>query len=136
MALKVKRRDLELMVKHARDVAPAEACGILVGKSAGEEKTVEKVIFTKNVLGSPVAYEIDAEEILRAFRQAEKDGLEVVGFFHSHPGHEPYWSTEDEARSKYWVGHSFLIISLKDGSQRCYRKVAEDGVEDEEVILV
>ncbi len=135
MVLKLKRKDFELMAENSRKSAPVEACGILVGRSAGDERIVENVIFAKNILGLPVAYEMDAEEILRAFRQAEKEGKEVVGFFHSHPTHEPFWSTEDEARSKYWVGHSFLIISLKDNSYRGYRKVVEDGVEDEKVVL-
>jgi proteasome lid subunit RPN8/RPN11 len=136
MVLKIKKEDLELMVRNSREAAPAEACGILVGKRSGDEKLVEKVIITKNVLASPTVYEIDAEEIMRAFDWAEKAGLEVVGFFHSHPLHEPFWSMRDEEKSKYWAGHSFLILSLKTSGLKCYNKTREDRVEEEPVIIV
>jgi proteasome lid subunit RPN8/RPN11 len=136
MVLKIKKEDIELLVKNSRETTPAEACGILVGKRLGEEKTVEKVILTKNVLASSTLYEIDAEEIMQAFDWAEKAGLEVIGFFHSHPLHEPFWSVEDENRSKYWAGHSFLIFSLKTGSFKCYNKTREDRVEEEQLIIV
>jgi proteasome lid subunit RPN8/RPN11 len=135
MILRVKKEDAELMVRSSRESYPAEACGILLGKKSGGEKTVGKVILAKNVLGSPTARD-HAEEIMRAFELAEKEGREVIGFFHSHPLHEPFWSAEDEGKSKYWAGHSFLIFSLASGSFKCYNKTGEDRVEEERVIIV
>jgi proteasome lid subunit RPN8/RPN11 len=135
MVLKIKKDHIEFMFQNSRETAPVEACGILVGKRSCGEKTVERVIPAKNVVASPIAYEIDAEEILRAFEEAERAGQEVIGFFHSHPLHEPFWSAEDEKKSEYWSGYSFLILSLKTGDFKCYLKAREKQVEEEEVVI-
>ena len=75
----------------------------LTGQEKGGEKTVEKIVRSKNALSSPVEYEIPAEEIWEIFKLAETLGLEVLGFYHSHPFHEPSWSVADEQRSKLWL---------------------------------
>lgn len=134
MVLRVKKEDVELMFEKSREAAPAEACGILVGKKSCGEKKVEEVVFTKNVLSSPTRYKIDPENIFRAFQQADGAGQEVVGIFHSHPIHGPFWSATDEKESKFLVGYSFLILSLKTNGYRSYSKVQEEGVEEEQVI--
>ncbi|MFN4133938.1 MAG: M67 family metallopeptidase, partial [Candidatus Hadarchaeales archaeon] len=104
MVLKIRKIDLDEIFKHSEVCYPSEACGILIGRKTEKEKFVEKVIFAKNVLGSPVEYEVDAESLFKAFEFAEKNGLEILGFFHSHPHHEPFWSVVDEERGKYWEG--------------------------------
>jgi proteasome lid subunit RPN8/RPN11 len=135
MVLKIKKQDVELIIQNSKESAPAEACGILIGEKVGKEKIVKKVITAKNTLGSSTAYQMDAEEVMRAFKSAEDAGLQVIGFFHSHPFHEPFWSAEDDEKSEYWPGHSFLIFSLKTGNIRCYNKVREDRVEEEQVVV-
>lgn len=130
MTLKIKKIDLDEIMKHSSACYPSEACGILIGRRTGKEKTVEKVVFARNRINSPVEYEIDAESLLRAFELAEKSGMEIVGFFHSHPHHEAFWSTVDEERGKYWVGYSFLIVSPVIGMFRSYEKVDSGAVEE------
>lgn len=137
MVLKVKKSDIDLMFRNSRQNAPSEACGIMIGRKKGDEKVVEKVFVTKNVEkeNPSVRYKIDPEDIMLAFKTAEEDGMEVVGIFHSHPHHEPYWSAVDEDESDYLVGFSFLIFSLKTNGYKCYRKVREGVAEEEEVIV-
>ena len=76
-----------------------------------------------------------AEEILEIFRLAELLELEVLGFYHSHPFHGPFWSATDDERSKYWIGYSFLIFSLPTREVRCYFRVNEEKVEEEPVVI-
>lgn len=65
-------------------------------KSFYEEKVVERVYITENILISPYVYQISPKDQAKIFKEAEKENLEVLGFFHSHPLHEPFWSKADD----------------------------------------
>lgn len=111
MALKIRRGDLEAILRHARESHPFEACGLLLGRRVGSDGIVEEARPAKNLMKSPFEYRIDPEDLLRAFEEAERRGLEIIGSYHSHPFCEPLWSQLDEERSEFWVGYSFLIVS-------------------------
>ncbi|MEM2546305.1 MAG: M67 family metallopeptidase [Candidatus Bathyarchaeia archaeon] len=135
MVLKILRKHLDEIFKHAEEKHPIEACGILVGEKRGQEKVVRKVYHTRNLLASPSAYQIDPLEQLRVFEEVELAGLDVVGFYHSHPLWDAFWSEADEEGSKHWVGYSYLIVSLKTGKFSSYIR-REEGVETEEVVVI
>ena len=120
MALKIRGHHLKEIFQHARKCYPFEACGILVGKVEGEDRTVTKVYHTKNVIASSSSYQIDPVEQLRVFEEAELNGLEVLGFYHSHPFLDSLRSEADEEASRLWTGYVFLIISLKTGIANAY----------------
>lgn len=126
---------MEEIFQHAKKCYPVEACGILVGETVGKEKIVKRVYHTTNVLASPSTYQIDPIQQLKVFEEAENQGLEVLGFYHSHPFWEPFWSNIDEERSILWIGYSFLIVSLKTGKINSYIK-KEKTVEKEEVTIL
>jgi len=132
MTLQIKKADLDKIFHHARECHPLEACGILAGRIAGEGKAVEKIYPAKNVLNSASEYEIDPVEQLKIFEDAENAGLGVLGFYHSHPFWEPFWSEIDDERSSLWTGYSYLIVSLKTGGFSTYIR-KESKVEKEEV---
>ena len=133
--MRIRREDFQIIVEHAKSEVPYEACGALLGRK-GEEKTVERVVKAKNILKSSVEYQIAAEEVLEIFKLAELLGVEVLGFYHSHPFHGPFWSATDDERSKLWVGYLFLIFSPKTSEARCYLRVDEDRVEEEPINIV
>ncbi len=66
-------------------------------------------------------YFIDPKDLINAFNSAAKRNLEVIGFYHSHPNHEAYWSAEDH-RAAMWAGGDepsypdafHLVISVFD----------------------
>ncbi len=132
----IRKQDYQLIAEHAQKEAPNEACGALLGKHENEKIVVERVVKAKNIRESPVEYEISAEEILEIYRLAEVLELEVVGFYHSHPFHGPLWSTVDDERSKLWINHLFLIYSVAQKEARCYKRVAENRVEEEPIEIV
>jgi proteasome lid subunit RPN8/RPN11 len=73
------------LVGHARDAAPAEACGLLGGR-AGEPTTVTVATPTPNVADRPRdRYVVDPEALVAGQAALEADGWELVGFYHSHP---------------------------------------------------
>lgn len=135
MVLKVKREHLKEMLEEAKKKHPVEACGILVGERRGDEAVVEKVYHARNILHSTSAYRIDPFDQIRVFQEAEVEGLEVVGFYHSHPFWEPCWSQEDEERGKLWTNYFHIIISPKNNKVKAYRK-KQTGVEEEELSIV
>ena len=82
-------------------------------------RTVEEALPAKNRLSSESLYEVDPESLFHAFTYAEKNGLEVLGFYHSHP----FWSAEaseiDRARANY-PGLSYLIYSIPNKETKSF----------------
>jgi len=135
MVLRIMKKDLDNISLHARKCYPLEACGVLVGRIIGEEKNVEEVYDTRNVLESSSEYQIDPIEELKIFEKAELRGLDVLGFYHSHPFWDSFWSETDEDKSKPWIGYIFLIVSLKTGGINSYVR-RKDKVEKEEITIL
>ncbi len=80
------------MHAHLEAGYPHEACGILVGDIDGGQKTVKDVVLVENKWDTFNEREslanrflIAPEDIARADRDAGKRGLDIIGFFHSHP---------------------------------------------------
>lgn len=63
---------------------PNESCAFLLGKG-GDSVKVEEILPVKNVQATRVAFEVPADELLKAYDYAERNGLQVAGIFHSHP---------------------------------------------------
>lgn len=117
--LEVRRAELDLMIAHAERVFPHECCGILVGRREGTTNRVDRVFEAVNVVTvrSHDRFEMDPRSILEADDWARGRGLEVVGFYHSHPDHPPIASATDNewARPGWHDGYSFLILSIRRG---------------------
>jgi proteasome lid subunit RPN8/RPN11 len=104
-----------VMVAHAQDKFPNECCGVMVGTSTGESKTVTRAVTLENAYHGVQEdrYEIRPEDLLAADRQARADGLELIGIFHSHPDCDAYFSKTDLENSCPW--YSFVVLSVKGG---------------------
>lgn len=83
-----------VMVAHARDCYPEEACGLLAARSDGR---LAKAYPLTNVARSRVNYVIDPTEHFGALRDAESRGWELAGVFHSHTHSPAYPSPTDVA---------------------------------------
>jgi proteasome lid subunit RPN8/RPN11 len=114
------------IVAHARETAPAECCGLLVG--IGE--TIADAVRTKNVDVNPNRFEIDAGDHIRARRAARALGREVLGFYHSHPHSDATPSSSDRAEA-YYPDHLYLIVGLRGepAEVRLYRLEADGFAE-------
>ena len=113
--LRIRRRDLDEITCHTKMENPIEACGILAGRATGVDgspiRDVLKVYQCRNELDSPTEYRIEPEQQLQIFDEIEGAGLDLIGFYHSHPRGEPRPSNIDRERANY-VGYSYLIVSL------------------------
>lgn len=115
--LTITREILREIARHGRQAYPAECCGILVG-SKGERKEILRAYPARNLREDRPGdrYEIDPLEYWRVDQKLQDEdsiGLEILGFYHSHPDHFPEPSVWDLEYA--WPGHSYLIFSLNAG---------------------
>ena len=103
-------RCIEAVVAHARAEAPRECCGLLVGTATA----VSDAVPAKNLAEKATRFLIDPQDHIDAIRGARQHGLEVVGFYHSHPHSAPLPSETDRAEASY-PDHLYLIVGLEDG---------------------
>jgi proteasome lid subunit RPN8/RPN11 len=102
----------EDIVAHARDGAPEEVVGVLAGTRGDDTSTVERVYKSDNAAETPeTRYEIAPAEELDLLERIDEAGLDVVGFYHSHP-RGPAAPSETDARLAAWPGRSYVIVSL------------------------
>jgi proteasome lid subunit RPN8/RPN11 len=100
------------IVAHARDGVPEEVVGVLAGTRGDDRSTVERVYKAENAAATPeTRYEIAPAEELELLERVDEAGLDVVGFYHSHP-RGPAGPSETDARLAAWPGHSYVIVSL------------------------
>jgi [CysO sulfur-carrier protein]-S-L-cysteine hydrolase len=121
------------MVGHAYDGLPEEACGLL----GGDPQTGRVGVFypCRNAAASSRVYTLDPRDHLRADRDAEGRGLEIVGVMHSHTHTEAYPSPTDVAQAPDPAWH-YVIVSLKRevAVLRSYR-IVDGTISEEEVGL-
>lgn len=124
--------DRDTLVATCIRALPNEGCGLLIGTPEG---VVREVVASANVADSAKVYEIDPTELLRAYRRAESDGLEVIGVFHSHTHSEAYPSATDTAQAPDPSWHYVLVSFAHRPSQlRSFR--IESGLVSEEPLEV
>jgi proteasome lid subunit RPN8/RPN11 len=105
------------MLAHAREEAPRECCGLLVGKG----ESIARIVRAKNLDASATRYLIDPEDHFRAIRHARADGLEVIGAYHSHPSSLPLPSDTDIAEANTGADFIYVIVSPVGDAVRAYR---------------
>ena len=112
------RAALDAAISHAREAAPAECCGVLLG--SGE--FVSEARRTRNRAIDQNRFLIDPEDHIDARREARARGLAVVGFYHSHPHSAPTPSPTDLEEASY-PDHLYLIVGLSGDAPeaRLYR---------------
>lgn len=110
MMIRLTNQQLTLLEKEARRVHPVESCALLFGKLTTKEAVVERVVITQNILRSPTRFEIDSKAFYDAFIKADHEGLEFIGFFHSHPA-PPKPSSVDLKFMNLWGDAVWLIFS-------------------------
>ena len=105
------------MLAHAREEAPRECCGLLIG--SGE--SVVRSVRAKNLEARATRYSIDPGDHFKAIRGARTEGLDVIGAYHSHPASPPIPSATDIAEANSGREFLYVIVSLLNDEVRAYR---------------
>ncbi len=121
------------MVAHAFDQLPNEACGLL----GGDPRTgrAERFYRCTNIAASSRIYEVDPKDHLKADRDAEGAGLEIIGVMHSHTHTEAYPSPTDVAQAVDPNWH-YVIVSLRDEAPVLHSYLIRDEQVHEEAVAV
>jgi [CysO sulfur-carrier protein]-S-L-cysteine hydrolase len=98
---------LDEIVAQARSEAPDECCG-LVGTRDGEAVRLLKL---RNAAASPLRYEIDPKDQLRAFDELDEAGLDLGIIYHSHTRSAPEPSQTDINLARY-PDSLYLIVGV------------------------
>ena len=105
--LRVSARALDAMIAAARAAEPSECCGVLLG-TPGE---ITEAVPTRNLADDPNRFLIDPNDHIDARREGRRRGLEIVGFYHSHP-HSPAVPSATDLADASYPGHLYAIVSL------------------------
>jgi len=122
------------LARRAAAAAPEEVCGLLLGHAKGRRVVVEREVAAENAEAENPRdrYHLDPDAFVAADNEARAEGLEIVGFWHSHPESPPQPSPTDLELA--WEGYSYLIVSVvEEGKMRSWRKI--DGAFLEETVL-
>ena len=113
------KSQVDTLAKHAKEWTPNESCAILFGNTSNEQILVREVFLTENIENSPINFTIANEELIKAYDEAEKRSLDVIGIFHSHPESVAYPSATD---SKYMEINPvpWIIFSNLDNQFKAY----------------
>jgi proteasome lid subunit RPN8/RPN11 len=115
--LRIDAGDLEQIRAHGEAAYPEECCGVLIGRESADrtEARVERIVAADNERSDSRhnRYVISPQALLKAQREARAGGLEIVGYYHSHPDHPARPSEFD--REHAWPGTSYVIVSIEKG---------------------
>ena len=150
--LHLTQKQFETIVAQGLEGKPLEICGLLAGEfdSSGETSStrVREVYAVESDDQSELTYTINAIGYMKAVRDAEKRGMQIVGIYHTHPATVAYPSKTDVARAHWgetddllFPDYSYLIVSLRDPQNPephsfkiNGRRIPHD-VEEEEVVI-
>jgi proteasome lid subunit RPN8/RPN11 len=112
--VKITRPALEQVHGHASEGYPYEVCGMLIGPGTNGVITDSRRV--RNIMTERARdrYEMDPHDQIRIQRECDEAGLEIVGYYHSHPDHPARASITDSRRS--WAGPVYLIVSCVQGT--------------------
>ena len=114
--LKLSAQIFEKIRLHGEQAFPEECCGILLGKNNGGQRVVVSVLEILNAFDEAEKHHrflITPDNYRSAENAAREKGLDILGFYHSHPN-------ESSSASQYDLDHAFpwfsyLIISVMKG---------------------
>jgi proteasome lid subunit RPN8/RPN11 len=117
MSLTITQALYDQLRTHGEETYPNECCGIMLGTADEQNLTVSHLLRAGNTRTDSAhnRYHIAPQELIAAQREGRKLGLDIVGFYHSHPDHPAQWSPTDFAEA-HWFGCAYVITSV-DGDK-------------------
>jgi proteasome lid subunit RPN8/RPN11 len=101
---------------HGEETYPHECCGALLGRPEQDGWRIVSAVRAGNTRTDSAhnRYNIAPLELVKIEREANRQGLEIAGFYHSHPDHPAQWSQTDFAEA-HWLGCCYVITEVTQG---------------------
>jgi proteasome lid subunit RPN8/RPN11 len=101
--------------EHGAEDYPNETCGAMLGLDGEGEREVRALFPLVNRRDDSPRnrFSVTADDFRSAERAASQQGLELIGWYHSHPDHPARPSEFD--REHAWPWYSYVIVSVALG---------------------
>jgi proteasome lid subunit RPN8/RPN11 len=113
--------------EHGAETYPYECCGALLGRdldsAATSAQDAAKLPTREIVALHPLVnrrddsprnrFSVTSDDVREAEKAAKEKGIEIVGWYHSHPDHPAAPSEFD--REHAWPWYSYIIVSVANG---------------------
>lgn len=128
MALRINQKHFESIRAYGAEAYPNECCGFLLGEEENGDKCTLATIPANNAQDDLEKYHrflISPEVFLRSERLAKVQGMDIIGFYHSHPNAEAKPSKYDIEHA--WPWYSYVIVAVtKNGAHEVTSWILED----------
>jgi len=112
--LSISKELAERIRAHGAETYPHECCGALLGRDNDPREILGLFPLINRRDDSPRnRFSVTAQDVLDAEKSARQQGLDVVGWYHSHPDHPARPSEYD--RDHAWPWYSYVIVSVAQG---------------------
>jgi proteasome lid subunit RPN8/RPN11 len=128
LQLWLSREIAEKIRQHGAETYPHECCGALLGRdseadAAGSPEQGDRTPPREILALFPLVnrrddsprnrFSVTSEDVRAAEKAGREQGLDVVGWYHSHPDHPAQPSQYD--RDHAWPWYSYIIVSVANG---------------------
>ena len=113
----VSEEQFSAMRAHGERDYPYECCGLMLGRFHDGRKQVLEIYPISNAREEEAKrnrFLIRPEELMRGEKHARDQGLDVVGFYHSHPDDVAVPSQYDLEHA--WPTYSYIVMAVEQGS--------------------
>ena len=128
-----KRAVYDEIRRHGVETYPQECCGVLLGDSIEGRRRVVASVRAGNTRTDSAhnRYQIAPIELVKIEREARGRGLDIAGFYHSHPDHPAQWSPTDFEEA-HWLGCCYVITAVAQGKAAVTNSFFLAGQREEE----
>ena len=99
---------------------PSECCGLLVGTNSPEKRVVEVCpVPNSNFERAHDRFIIERCDFETVDKKATKNGMQIIGVYHSHPDHPAVPSLYDAEHACSWF--SYIIVAVEKGEKTVVR---------------
>jgi proteasome lid subunit RPN8/RPN11 len=101
---------------HGAETYPHECCGALLGREVADDLREIVALFplVNRRDDSPRnRFSVTSDDVRDAEKAARQQGVDVLGWYHSHPDHPAKPSQYDQDHA--WPWYSYVIVSVANG---------------------
>ena len=114
--IEIIEQHLSAMRQHGERDYPFECCGLMLGRFETSGKVVAATYPISNACEEEAKrnrFLIRPDELRRGEKYARAKGLDVIGFYHSHPDDRAVPSQYDLDHA--WPTYSYVVVSVEKG---------------------
>ena len=132
--MKIPQEIIDKLISQARQDAPNETCGYLLGTSGPEGDVVTEHYWMENIDHSPEHFSFAPKDQFTALRYARSKDLKILANWHSHPA-SPSRPSQEDLRLANDPTIRYAILSLHEGVHLNSFKIQNGEVVNKEVHL-